>query len=363
ASDASGPPPVAAPTHERDDSGAGTGDSAHRARPVGRPADPEEQSPKPPRGPHPPNTPAPRSGRIAGSYNRRVPGPYDRDPTPHPAGHAPGPAPDETPAPSARRPAAEPPAPAPDPATDPSASARKPKRRRLLGARYAGIEDTAADAPDVSAPPPVAGDAPRGARYRGAGILASRPAAAGAGPRADDEAAVQAARGTVETLVRLRAENRGGEAHVVLCQAAALPAPWLPVLADELDRAELGADWTTLLWDAASQPVPRLMDIVGALSTAGRTHDSAQLLRHGVTRPADEFAVALLALEDAGRGDEAKSLLTVYARQHSAEDCTRIAGHDPALFVPRLLDAARAHSRSHERDLRHALRGAGHLAD
>lgn len=147
----------------------------------------------------------------------------------------------------------------------------------------------------------------------------------------------------------------------MLCEAAARPAPWLPVMAAELDRAGLGADWATLLWETASQPTLRLAAAAGALAAAGRTDDSRQLLRQGVTRPADDIAFAVLVLEDEGRDQEARALLTAFVQLHSAADAVRIADRDPRRLVPLLLDVVRMISVSHERDLVHALRVAGHL--
>lgn len=235
---------------------------------------------------------------------------------------------------------------------DPAAAKKK---RRPRGARFAGVEGSG---DEVAAVPvlPVVGDTPRGARFGGGPTEQQTPTAPEAPPGAR-----QAARDTVATLGRLRAEGRSGEAHAVLCEAAARPAPWLPVLAAELHRAGLAADWTTLLWEAASQPALRLAAAAGALAAAGRTDDSSRLLRQGVTRPADDIAAAVLALEDEGRDLEARALLTAFVQLHSAEDTVRIADRDPRRLVPQLLDAARAISTSHERDLVHALRVAGHL--
>ncbi|HZX37631.1 MAG TPA: hypothetical protein VFF37_04735, partial [Streptomyces sp.] len=158
-----------------------------------------------------------------------------------------------------------------------------------------------------------------------------------------------------------RAEGRSGEAHAVLVEAAARPAPWLPLIAAELHRAGLDADWATLLWETASQPALRLAAAAGALAAVGRTEDSRQLLRQGVTRPADDVADAVLALEDEGREPEARALLAAFVQVHAAEDTAKIADRDPRRVVPQLLDAARAISADHERDLVHALRVAGHL--
>jgi hypothetical protein len=243
--------------------------------------------------------------------------------------------------------------PAPTERTAPAAPAAK--KRRPRGARFAGVEE---DGEEIAAVPmlPVAGDVPRGARYGGAGPEQQAPA-----PPVAPAGAGRAARETVAELGRLRAEGRSGEAHAVLVEAAARPAPWLPLLAAELHRAGLDADWATLLWETASQPALRLAVAAGALAAAGRTEDSRQLLRQGVTRPAGDIADTVLALEDEGREPEARALLAAYVQIHAAEDTARIADRDPRRLVPQLLDVARAISADHERDIVHALRVAGHL--
>ncbi|MFI1398234.1 hypothetical protein [Streptomyces sp. NPDC020681] len=248
--------------------------------------------------------------------------------------------------------------------TDPPAPAAKRKKRRPRGgARFAGVEEEVEDGGvEIVAVPvlPVADDVPRGARYGGAAPAEETPAAAFPSAAAVEEAR-RAAQDTVAALVRLRSEGRGGEAHAVLCEAAALPAPWLPVLAAELHRAGLEADWATLLWEAASQPVLGLAAAAGALAAAGHTQDSRQLLRQGMARPAGEIAEAVLALEDETRGPEARALLTAFAQLHTAEEVAAIADLDPHRLVPHLLAVARIQSPDHERDLVHALRVAGHL--
>ncbi|MEW2555657.1 hypothetical protein AB0957_28490, partial [Streptomyces zhihengii] len=161
---------------------------------------------------------------------------------------------------------------------------------------------------------------------------------------------------------RSGSQGRGGEAHVVLCEAAARPGAWLPALRTELERAGLGADWTTLLWEVASQPAARVAAAADALALAGRGDDGRLLLRQGVARPAGEIADTVMALEDEGMAPRAGALLAAYVEVRSAEDTARVAERDPFRLVPRLLAAARAVSPSRERDLIHALRVAGHLA-
>lgn len=230
---------------------------------------------------------------------------------------------------------------------------RKPRR----GARFAGVED---DGGAVAVPVlPVADDTPRGARYGGA---AAAPASAPSPrPVHETDGAERAARETVAALGRLRAEGRGGEAHVVLCEAAAAPPGRLPALAAELHRGGLAADWATLLWEVASQPAAHLAAAADALAAAGRADDGRQLLRQGVSRPAEEIADTALALADEGLGSRARALLAAYTQVRPAEDAARVAGRDPARLVPALLDAARDVPPDRERDLMHALRVAGYL--
>lgn len=245
-----------------------------------------------------------------------------------------------------------------EPAAEPEPLPPVPvKKRRPRGARFAGVEDAGDEIAGVPLLP-VAGDVPRGARY-GGGAAPGQEKMPVAPPAPDG--ARRAARETVIALGRLRAEGRSGEAHVLLCEAAARPAVWLPFLAAELHRAGLDADWATLLWEAASQPVLRLAAAAGALAAAGRAQDSRQLLRQGVARPADEIAAAVLALEDEGRQAQASALLAAFVQVRTAEDAAGLAERDPRRLVPQLIAAAHAVSSAHERDLVHALRVAGHL--
>ncbi|MFD9502263.1 hypothetical protein [Streptomyces sp. NPDC060035] len=239
-----------------------------------------------------------------------------------------------------------------------------PKRRKPRGARFAGLEmeDDTEAAPAPSAvpvlPEPAAATAvPRGARFGGApaeSVTATAPQAVDPGP-----AARRAADDAVALLVRLRAEGRSGEAHVVLCEAAAWPAGHLPVLAVALHRAGLAADWATLLWEVSSLPPAELAAAAGALAEAGRADDCGLLLRQGVARPAAEIADAVVALDRAGLEPEARALLGAFVRVRTAQDAARIAEGGPRHLVPQLLAAAREVSAAREWDLVHALRVAG----
>ncbi|MEU2160826.1 hypothetical protein [Streptomyces sp. NPDC019208] len=246
----------------------------------------------------------------------------------------------------------------------PGREARRGSKRRPRGARYAWLDDAEESAGEPVPVPgvpelPVAAVRPRGARF-GGGAEAEPTAATGPGSAAPaGEEDRRAALATVATLRRLRAEGRGGEAHVLLCEAASGPSARLPVLAAEMHRSGLGADWPTLLWEVASLPPERLAEAAGALAGAGRDDDCGRLLRQGVARPPDEIADAVLALGDAGALAEADALLAAFLRVRSPADGARIATADPRRLVPQLLSAARAVSPGCERDLVHALRVAG----
>ncbi|MEW1613614.1 MULTISPECIES: hypothetical protein [unclassified Streptomyces] len=246
----------------------------------------------------------------------------------------------------------------------PAASSRRTKPR---GARFAGLdvddEEEAGYAPSpVPAPPPsptAAGSTPRGARFGGGSAEEAeedRAPAPAAPPDPETGAAVAAA---VERLARLRAQGRSGEAHVVLCEVAAWPAPRLPVLAVALHRAGLAADWTTLLWEASSLPPAGFAAAAGALVAAGRHDDCGLLLRQGVARPAAEVAEAVLALDGAGHQGEARALLGAFVRVRTAREAAEIAEGGGHRVLPELLAAAREVSVEREWDLVHALRVAG----
>ncbi|MGW5397365.1 hypothetical protein [Streptomyces sp. NPDC003952] len=160
--------------------------------------------------------------------------------------------------------------------------------------------------------------------------------------------------GFVEGLVALRGQGRSGEAHVLLCEAAAGPAERLVRLGEELGRAGLAADWATLLWEAASLPPARFAAVAAALGPADRD----ALLRQGAARPAAEIAEAALVLAAADHAEEADALLAAFVRVRTAEESARLARRDPRWFAPRLLRAAEALSVAHHRDLLHALRVA-----
>ncbi|MFB7368778.1 UL36 very large tegument protein [Streptomyces sp. NPDC056222] len=244
-------------------------------------------------------------------------------------------------------------------AHDPQPSRKRAAaKRRPRGARYAWMDETEEAREAVPVPElPVAGAAPRGARFGGAEAPAA-PEPRATPPEVAEDAA-RAAGNAVYALQRLRAQGRGGEAHALLSEAAAGPPAWLPALAAELHRAGLDADWTTLLWEAASLPPGRLTAVAGALADAGRAQDCDQLLRQGVARPVEELAGACAALRAEGRHREAHALLAAFVTVRTPEDAARFAAADPHGLVPQLLEAARAVSPARERDLVHALRVAG----
>ncbi|MCI3238553.1 hypothetical protein [Streptomyces spinosisporus] len=256
--------------------------------------------------------------------------------------------------------------PQPPPPTDTPSPAPKPKqrKRRRGGARFAGLaeEDTApVVVPPGAGPVPVergaAGRTPRGARF--AGAAAEVPAVPEPQVEAVDAEGEREVAGAVVRLVRLRAEGRSGEAHMLLAEAAQWPPARYPLLADALQRAGLGADWATLLWETVSLPVDRLVAVADALVAAGRGADGEQILRQGVARPATDTGRAVLALAAEGRHREVRVLLDAYVRARTPEEAARSAEPDPQTLVPLLLEAAQGVSEERHWDLVHALRVAG----
>lgn len=237
---------------------------------------------------------------------------------------------------------------APDPAADPATGSPAAGRSRpaAIGRpRFTPPGPAHPAPPEPQSRPTTPGRDPQAAPLQAPDPAPAAPAPAGI-------AAV------VGELLVLRAQGRGGEAHVLLCEAAAWPADRLPALADELVRSGLAADWATLLWEAASLPPERLAAAAAALGEAGRRADCEALLRQGAARPAAELAEAALALAGTGRSREADALLGAFVKVRTAEEAVRLARRDPQWFTPRLLRAAEALSAAHHRDLVHALRVA-----
>lgn len=252
--------------------------------------------------------------------------------------------------------------------TPPTPTTKQRSKRRTRGsARFAGMMEAEAEtapvgvpeaaAPSVPAPAARGGRSPRGARFAG---VAEEPAQPRMQPM-DDEARQDTVE-TIRTLIRLRSEGRSGEAHAVLVEAAYWPAARFPLLAAELHRAGLDADWATLLWEAASLPADRLVAAADALVTAGRKVDGQQMLRQGVARPAPEIGAAVLSLAEEGRRREIGALLGAYVRMRTPEEAARSAEADPQRLVPLLLEAAKSVSEERHWDLVHALRVAGFTA-
>ncbi len=276
-------------------------------------------------------------------------------PAPRPHGHLapPGPVPPELRAAQQHVP---PPAPAEEARPAPS------RKRRRGGARFAGVEDDGAAPlvePAAAVPElPVTVTAARGARFAGAAAetdAEERPQES----RPDAEGLREVAH-LVRTLTRLRREGRSGDAHVLLNEAAYWPAVRFPLLAGEMERAGLAADWATLLWEAAATlPAERLVAASDALTAGGRAEDGEQILRQGVVRPAAEIGHAALALADGTRHRELRALLDACVRMRTPQDAARTAAPDPGRLVPLLLTAARGVSEERHWDVLHALRVAG----
>ncbi|MFI9050893.1 hypothetical protein [Streptomyces sp. NPDC053427] len=242
------------------------------------------------------------------------------------------------------------------------ARGKPPARPR--GARFAGLETpeeaALAEAEEyASAPAPAA--APRGARFAGAygqeptdgDRPTGRPAAAPATAEARRAAAT-----AVSRLAHLRATADGGLAHAELCAAANRPAPEIPLLIEELERAGLASDVPTLLWEAACLPPAGLAAAADALAAAGRAADGACLLRQAVARPVAEVAQAALELLGRDRAAQALELLAALVRSRAPEEAAAAAALAPGTLGPLLLEAAGSVSPHRHSDIAHALRAA-----
>ncbi|MGY1399983.1 hypothetical protein ACW69H_21710 [Streptomyces sp. SS10] len=309
-----------------------------------------------------PGSPHPHPASHAA--DRHTTAPPEAHPSPHAARQAPAARPHGHPAPSGPVPpelrAAQQHVPPPAPAEE--ARPAPSRKRRRGGARFAGVEDDGAAplAEPAAAVPelPVTATAARGARFAGAAAetdAEERPQES----RPDAEGLREVAH-LVRTLTRLRREGRSGDAHVLLNEAAYWPAVRFPLLAGEMERAGLAADWATLLWEAAATlPAERLVAASDALTAGGRAEDGEQILRQGVVRPAAEIGHAALALADGTRHRELRALLDACVRMRTPQDAARTAAPDPGRLVPLLLTAARGVSEERHWDVLHALRVAG----
>lgn len=278
-------------------------------------------------------------------------------------------APHQQASPAVTRPDVEAPQQPTSAAQPPEATAATNKRKRRRGsARFAGMAEEGgapvvvppAAVPDLPTGPVSKGRTPRGARFAGAAEAADERSQQRA--ESSDVVARRETADTIATLIRLRAEGRTGEAHALLAEVAHWPADRFPLLAAELQRAGLRADWATLLWEAASLPADRLVAAADALVAAGRSADGEQVLRQGVARPAGEIGAAVLALVAEGRRREVSALLDAYVRVRTPEEAARSAEPGPQTLVPLLLAAARGVSDERHWDLVHALRVAGFSA-
>ncbi|MFF4211605.1 hypothetical protein ACFYZE_20055 [Streptomyces sp. NPDC001796] len=328
-----------------------------RARREGWPQGPDAPSERPQGG-----SPDAPSERPHGGSERADTGPADDASVWHRARteDAPGPGSEERSGPSRKSVSRE----SGPPPAEVDAPAKQRKRRPRGSARFAGVMDV--QEPPTGTVAPVAAPAPgrqgpRGARFAGAAATEA-PEAPQPRTRPVDEADRQHTADTVAALVRLRAEGRSGEAHALLVEAAHWPADRYPLLAAELHRAGLGADWATLLWEAASLPADRLVAAADALTAAGRSTDGEEMLRQGVARPAKEIGEAVLGLHADGRHREAGALLDAYVRVRTPQEAARSVAARPQLLVPLLLEAARGVSAERHWDLVHALRVAGFTA-
>ncbi|WP_157538102.1 hypothetical protein [Kitasatospora azatica] len=272
----------------------------------------------------------------------------------------------------------------PQPATAP---AQKHRRRQRGGARFAGLDiNDEADSTDLAGADPLTQTvaAPRGARFSGAATTASVVTlAAPAPPGADgvprgarffagaedtpvvrvapsvDDADRAAVTHTVELLRQLRAQNLGGQAHAVLAETAHQPAARFPLLAEQLERAGLAADWATLLWEVAALPLDLVFAAADALSATGRSADGDQLRRQCMNRSALDIGTAVADLIGQDRHTEARAVLDIHLRTRTTSDSAAVALADPVRLVPLLLKVALSIAPELHESLVRSLRVAG----
>ena len=226
------------------------------------------------------------------------------------------------------------------------------------GARFSGAPTTVSLVTFAAPALPGGSGAPRGARFAGAADTPIAPVA----PAVDDADRAAVTR-TVEMLRRLRAQDHGGQAHAVLAEAAHQPAARFPLLAEQLERAGLAADWATLLWEAAALPPDLVLAAADALSATGRSADGDQLLRLGMGRPAVDIGTAVAELIAKARHREARAVLDIYLRTRATSESARVALADPVRLVPLLLEVALGISAGFHEDLVLSLRVAGVRAE
>ncbi|WP_143120491.1 hypothetical protein [Actinacidiphila alni] len=221
---------------------------------------------------------------------------------------------------------------------------------RLRGARFAGVFQETAAAPEPGLPAD-AGPAPRGARFagapeRGRPSVPELPLDPGRRAQARQDAA---------RLGDLRRTGQSGAAYVFLSEAANGPAAALPYLVRELERSELAADVATLLWEVATLPADPLAAAATELAAAGRADDCRTLLHQAASRPPADLAMIAGALTAAGCHEEVAELLGALVRVRPPEEAVAVVKARPGLAQP-LLAAAEAVSRSRQRDIAAALR-------
>ncbi|WP_344443130.1 hypothetical protein [Kitasatospora nipponensis] len=228
------------------------------------------------------------------------------------------------------------------------------------GARFSGASTTASVVTLAAPAPPGADGAPRGARFAGVAVTpgAAEMPVARVAPAVDDADRAAVAH-TVELLRRLRTQGLGGQAHAVLAEVARQPAARFPLLAEQLERAGLAADWATLLWEVAALPLELVLGAADALSATGRSADGDQLRRQGMGRSAREIGTAVTALIAQDRHPAARAILDIHLRTRAPGDSAAVALADRTRLVPLLLQVALTISPTLHEALVRSLRVAG----
>ncbi|OKI25607.1 hypothetical protein [Streptomyces sp. CB03911] len=229
-------------------------------------------------------------------------------------------------------------------AVQPTAPRGPLPRRRGVGIASATLAALAFGAP-AHAPVPVPDDDP------------TPPAPA----EEEAETAAEARRLAVVTaaqLAELRAAGAGGQAYILLCEAAARPCGDSVALIGELHDTGQTEEIPTFLWEAACLPPRQLAELAAALHDAGRTEDVRSLLHNAASRPADDVAAVTRALLAADRIVQVDALLQPLMKAHRHHQAVLVAQADASL-VPAILHSARRASEQDHRDMVRALRSAG----
>ncbi len=228
-----------------------------------------------------------------------------------------------------------------EPASRPAAEASEPVARRTrrpavgrAGSSLAALAFGQAAALPHTPAPPEASDA-RSDAQRSELLLAQ-------------------ARRTAAHLRGLRQRGASGQAHALLCDAAAAPQS-LPALISVLEQ---DAEVATLLWEVTSLPPRLLSEAVAALETGACQSHAQLVLRQAAGRPIPDLAELAATLIQTGHASPAFHLLRHLLLSRPRSDAVEAAEVQP-MILPTLIAAAQSVSPECRNDLVYALRVAG----